>query len=549
MGKRKNKIYMGSADYENKTIESDEKLDGKEEQKDKDIKMNESGKQSDWKKEQKRKDFPWGWPSADHKSLIAPITKSDSKSGSYVISYDNVKRANGVLEPNAKDEVTGQMYHTQLYASRPYRPMNNSTSVERLTCEELEKINFGIKQKGPMYFNNKDGQASYTLSDHVDGKDTFDDFKNDNEETTLKNNSLHGMALNKTAVNRITNKPKCGLGPKFYNRGANSCINAIVTRYDCNGNVQMMAMLRPQDAASDPGDYQMSAGCIFFAEDMKFNEINIKGMTSTPYDLEEDDSNIDEKGKIRGKYLAYARAAIYSKLWHGKQFIPMIETWDFDNITTGIVDDVSNTSQSWVETHYNVHHVTGYEEEEELAMMMNAEVNKKRANVGFGVWRNIDPDPKDPNNVYSQLYVKNEAEVGSDEYISHYAKHEGAAQKYDPFAEFDMWHGEHAFVARLVSDYVKKKYKFEGPVDDINSKGKKKSTSSFGKCHVCSEEDTIIDDEDGWSQHPSLDEELGFTEHPLSLGKSDAGERKLPLLYLVLGIALVILFVCFLFFI
>ena len=47
----------------------------------------------------------------------------------------------------------------------------------------------------------------------------------------------------------------------------------------------MMAMLRPQDAESDPGDYQMSAGCIFFAQDMNFNDIEIKGMTSTPYSL------------------------------------------------------------------------------------------------------------------------------------------------------------------------------------------------------------------------------------------------------------------------
>jgi len=444
--------------------------------------MTESGKQSDWKKDQNNKDFPWGWPARDHKSQIEVITDVDHpfKNGiSYEFSYDNVVNAKSVLEPDAFDEKTGQKYHSQLYASFPYRPNKGSTYVEDLTATELKQINFGLKQKGPMYFNNKDGQASYTLSDHVDGKDAFDDFKDDDEEKVCKDHSMYGIALNTTAINSVSDKPKRGLGPKFFNRGANSCINAIVTRYDRYGNVQMMAMLRPQDADSDPGDYQMSAGCIFFAQDMEFDGIKIKKMTSTPYHLRDESG-----GKIHGKDLAYARASIYSKLWHGDEFIPMLERWGFDKILGGIVDDVSNTTESWVETNYNVHHITGEEDEEELAMLMNAKVNKERANVGFGVWRSIDPDPKDENNVYSQLYVKDEVGGDSDGYSSHYAKHEGAAKKYDPFAEFDMWHGEHAFVARLISEYVKKKYEFEGPVGDIKSSDERTTPSPFGKCKI-----------------------------------------------------------------
>jgi len=454
--------------------------------------MVETGKQSDWKEEQNRKDFPWGWPAREHKSLIDPITTvadGTGKSTSYVFTYDNVKKANSILEHNAIDEETGQKYHTQLFASFPYRPIENSTYVKDLTAKQLEDMNFGLKQKGPMCFNNKDGQASYTISDHVDGKDAFGDFKDD-EEKKGKDSSIHRMALNKTSVNSVSNKLKRGLGPKFFNRGANACINAIVTRYDRYGNVQMMAMLRPQDADSDPGDYQMSAGCIFFAQDMKFNEIEIKGMTSTPYNLKRGSDGIPEdegstkEGKLVGRNLAYARASIYGKLLHGEEYIPIIESWDFDAVLGGIVDDVSNTAESWVETHYNVHHITGHEEEEELSMLENAKVNKKRANVGFGVWRSIDPDPKDSNNVYSQLYVKDEESGGLEGFSSHYAKHDESSQKYDAFAEFDMWHGEHAFVARMISDYVKKKYKFEGPANNHRNSKDEVFLSPFGKCHI-----------------------------------------------------------------
>ena len=47
-----------------------------------------------------------------------------------------------------------------------------------------------------------------------------------------------------------------------------------------------------------------------------------------------------------------------------------------------------------------------------------------------------------------------------------------------------MWHGEHAFVARLISEYVKKKYEFEGPADDIKSSEEKVTLSPFGKSNI-----------------------------------------------------------------
>ena len=80
--------------------------------------------------------------------------------------------------------------------------------------------------------------------------------------------------------------------------------------------------------------------------------------------------------------------------------------------------------------------------------------------------------------------MKDEEAVDSEGFSIHYAKHEGAAQKYDAFAEFDMWHGEHAFVARMISDYVKKKYKFEGSANDHRNSKDKVFPSPFEKCHI-----------------------------------------------------------------
>jgi len=468
------------------------------------------GKQSDWKKEQgKTIDFPWGWPEMKHKESLSPLVydkqmhahkhKHNPRS-EYSFSYNRMIAAKRTLKSNATDEKTGFPYHTQLYTSRPYMSSKKvtptSTCMERVTAAELEKINFGIKQKGPMYYTNKEGEACYTLEDHVEGKEIFQQATETHTEIqTRKQNSIHEASLNPTVYtsksiissprgsNYNSIKVKGGLGPKFYNRGSNGCINAIVTRYDRYGNVQMMAMIRPESADSDPGDYQMSAGCIFFGEELTFNNVTIPKFTSTPYCITSGEENVDaQTGQIRGRGLAYARAAIYSKLWHGEEFKDLIDTWNFDKVGEGIVDDVSNTSQAWVETSYNVHHVTGMESQEELSKLVNAKVNKERKNVGFGVWRSIDTNPRDEDNVSSQFYVEKEKEDGSEGFENVLAKHDKGAAKFDPFVEFDLWHGEHSFVARTICDYVKSRYAFQEPaLDDENGDGDN-GNSPFGKC-------------------------------------------------------------------
>ena len=468
------------------------------------------GKQSDWKKEQgKTIDFPWGWPEMKHKESLSPLVydkqmhahkhKHNPRS-EYSFSYNRMIAAKRTLKSNATDEKTAFPYHTQLYTSRPYMSSKKvtptSTCMERVTAAELEKINFGIKQKGPMYYTNKEGEACYTLEDHVEGKEIFQQATETHTEIqTRKQNSIHEASLNPTVYtsksiissprgsNYNSIKVKGGLGPKFYNRGSNGCINAIVTRYDRYGNVQMMAMIRPESADSDPGDYQMSAGCIFFGEELTFNNVTIPKFTSTPYCITSGEENVDaQTGQIRGRGLAYARAAIYSKLWHGEEFKDLIDTWNFDKVGEGIVDDVSNTSKAWGETSYNVHHVTGMESQEELSKLVNAKVNKERKNVGFGVWRSIDNNTNDEDNVYSEFYVEKEKEDGSEGFENVLAKHDKGAAKFDPFVEFDLWHGEHSFVARTICDYVKSRYAFQEPaLDDENGDGDN-GNSPFGKC-------------------------------------------------------------------
>ena len=160
----------------------------------------------------------------------------------------------------------------------------------------------------------------------------------------------------------------------------------------------------------------------------------------------------------------------------------MIDSWDFYKISEGIVDDPSNTSQAWVETSYNVHHVTGCESKDELKFLTNANVNKKRQNVGFGVWRNIDTNPVEKDNVWSQFYVENETNGkeadNKEDYANVFVKHDVKSATYDPFVEFDLWHGEQSFVASMVCDYVKSNYEFQGPVDENSPFGKSKARTS-----------------------------------------------------------------------
>ena len=175
------------------------------------------------------------------------------------------------------------------------------------------------------------------------------------------------------------------------NFGNNGCINAIVTKYGNEGNVYIMAMMRPRRADADGGELQMTSGCIFFSKDRVFNNHTIKAKSSTPVKLTTGTENVDEFGALRGKALAYARAAIYEKAWHGENYLGVLDTWGFDLVAAGIVDDASNTSQAWVETSYVVHRING-DDKESLELFENSCVNEARKNVGDGVWRCIDTD-------------------------------------------------------------------------------------------------------------------------------------------------------------
>ncbi len=480
-----------------------------------------SGRVDNWEAEQGNINYPWGWPGQSHKQFISPYKYITTDDGNEKItfSYDDIQKHGYVLQPNGKDLKSGSPIHTQIYLSRPYNSLTKdregSVLVKKPTADELEEMDFGLKQKGPLYYtsDNQDGTGRipyYTLEEHLEGQERISNENDEEDVDTLKQHSKHQMVINKTCVN-MNGKRKLGLGPKFYNRGSNACINAIVTRYDRYGNVQMMAMVRPKNADSDAGDYQMSAGCIFFGQDLQFNGCNIEGKTSTPYGITDGETNINEFGALQGRGLAYARGAVYTKLWHGEEYKKIIDTWDFNKIAEGIVDDVSNTSEAWVETSYNVHHIMGTESNDELDMLSNAKVNAKHRNVGNGVWRSIDRNPYDPEHVYSQVY-----EEGSDEPML--VKHEGTAVKFDPFVEFDLWHGDHSFVAALVSDYIKERYQFEGAVDATSPFGRSsfvvKSSEGISTCG--NPEEKV--NRDGKRSEEKFHDDVGATDHTCCCG-------------------------------
>ena len=75
-------------------------------------------------------------------------------------------------------------------------------------------------------------EACYSLQNHLGCKASFG--SKGLEE--VKKESLHGLGINSTAVN-TAGVAKVGKGPKFYYRGVNGCINAILTRFDARGNV------------------------------------------------------------------------------------------------------------------------------------------------------------------------------------------------------------------------------------------------------------------------------------------------------------------------
>ncbi|MFK7826341.1 MAG: hypothetical protein AB8G05_19495 [Oligoflexales bacterium] len=283
----------------------------------------------------------------------------------------------------------------------------------------------------------------------------------------IESNSYYGMKSNESMKNQ--EDKKLGKGTKFFNWGCNACLNAIVTRFDKNGNVQMMAMKRPQNADSDGGEYQMSAGCLFFGgkgHDLEIDGKKYEVKGPTQFQLTSGKENLDEKtGELLGRGKAYAVAAILEKLWtKNPETKKLIQSWDFYKLFAGIVDDTSNTCDSWVETGYVVHHITGSESTEEFKLFENSHVNPERKNVGEGVWRSIDKDPV--GEVYSQIAVEEfDHDLAEAKFKTYWVKHSENARAFNPYVEFEFWHGDHSFVAARIADYIKANYKFTGEAE------------------------------------------------------------------------------------
>merc|ERR1712083_385785 len=140
---------------------------------------------------------------------------------------------------------------------------------------------------------------------------------------------------------------------------------------------------------------------------------------------------------------AHAIAAILEKLWTDEKSKEIVEKFDFHLLSKGIVDDTSNTRHRWVETSYAIHHITGNEDLEVLEHLKDSKVNPKRANVGDGVWRSIELNPK--GKVCSQVGIEE-----NNEYKKIWVEHDESSQVYDPAKEFEFWHGDHSFVAARI---------------------------------------------------------------------------------------------------
>ena len=390
---------------------------------------------------------PWGFAGAAYKKSIDALTRVK---GQDYFSYWNARAQQRVL-PILLDVASGRS-HRQIWTSKPYARNGKSTCTSAVSYEALLDMNFGVKQNGPFCYESAHSKLPFFSFKPCLEAEAL----SVSHQSSLADNSLHGMAKMDCCVN-ANGLRKLGKGPKFHKMGANACLNSIVTSYDRDGNVRMMAMVRPKKADSDGGDYQMSAGCIFFSEERCFNGIVIPAMSPTPWFVTHGPENCDETGQLKGKGLAYARAAIYEKLWYGrKEFEDILDTWSFHKIGEGIVDDASNTSQAWVETSYNVHHITG--DEEYLPLLEGSLVNAKRKNTGDGVWRCIDKNPA-AQPVWSQFAEEDADGVFSKRWVQH-----EPAWFYDPHVEFEFWHGDHSFVASMICDYVKMHYAYTGPV-------------------------------------------------------------------------------------
>ena len=327
-----------------------------------------------------------------------------------------------------------------------------------------------------------------------------------------------------------------GRGPKFFAYGPTSCLNAIVTRFDQYGNVQMLVNIRPDDADGDRGEFQMTAGTIARSKEIleKF------GMHPKLYEHIEGDfvpmsprlttgENIDKRtGRLLGEAKASAQAGIFQKSyagWNwkecavidpatgglmkreklmeknshrhneskarqkelGEATFKCLQKWNFYKLQAGIVDDTSTTNEAWVETAYVIHHIQGDSSVDgDLAKLWQyGSPQPGMPNVGQAVWKSIDSSSTMQNGTpktkygYMQYMPKPtpyDGEGNIDDFTMKVNNLE-YEEPYNPCYEFELWHGDHAIVAEAVANFVKSKFQYKGkaagcPTNELNWFGK-----------------------------------------------------------------------------
>lgn len=94
-----------------------------------------------------------------------------------------------------------------------------------------------------------------------------------------------------------------------------------------------MAMKRPENADTDAGEYQLSAGCMFFAGNGHSVNIDDKDYVvkgPVKHKLTEGAERVDDEGRLKGEVKAHAVAAILEKLWTDDKSKDIIQTFDFN---------------------------------------------------------------------------------------------------------------------------------------------------------------------------------------------------------------------------
>eukprot|EP00928_Gymnodinium_smaydae_P051581 TRINITY_DN35143_c0_g1_i1.p1 TRINITY_DN35143_c0_g1~~TRINITY_DN35143_c0_g1_i1.p1 ORF type:complete len:163 (-),score=25.25 TRINITY_DN35143_c0_g1_i1:200-688(-) len=105
---------------------------------------------------------------------------------------------------------------------------------------------------------------------------------------------------------------KYGRGMKFGVYGATACLNAVVTRFDHNGHINVLANVRPENAHGDRGEFQMTAGTIAVAPNKHFG---IDTFQSQWPRLTID--QVEANGKLKDVALDFARAGVFQKTFSG----------------------------------------------------------------------------------------------------------------------------------------------------------------------------------------------------------------------------------------